>query len=81
MLEHPGDVLEVAEGQTVRILAGPLQGMDAVFVGPLTPAARVQVLLQFLGRQQQVEVDADAVEPAAPIKRPRRTRDAGSGLP
>jgi len=48
-----------------------------VFLGPLTPAARVQVLLQFLGRQQQVEVDVNAIEPSTVLKRPRRTRGHG----
>ncbi len=64
-------------GQPVQILRAPLQGLDAVFLGPLTPAARVQVLLQFLGRQQQVEVDVNAIEPSTVLKRPRRTRGHG----
>ncbi|MFN8441725.1 MAG: transcription termination/antitermination NusG family protein [Caldilineaceae bacterium] len=71
------------EGERVRITGGSLQGLDAVFVGPLHPAARVQVLLHFLGRQQQVEVDVDLLEkaPALPsasqLPRPRRTRGQG----
>lgn len=64
-------------GQPVRLVRGPLQGLDAVFVGPITPAARVQVLLQFLGRQQQLSVEVNDIEPATPLKRPRRTRGQG----
>lgn len=64
---HPGDA--------VQITAGPMQGLSAVFLGPLTPAARIQVLLHFLGREQAVMVAADCVEPCAPEpKRIRRTR-------
>lgn len=71
------------EGERVRITAGSLQGLDAVFVGPLHPAARVQVLLHFLGRQQQVEVDVDLLEKAPALRsaeimpRGRRTRGHG----
>ena len=71
------------EGERVRITAGSLQGLDAVFVGPLHPATRVQVLLHFLGRQQQVEVDADLLEKAPSLHpaelRPRARRTRGHG--
>ncbi len=69
---HPGD--------SVQITAGPMQGLSAVFLGPLTPAARIQVLLHFLGREQAVLVAADCVEPCAPAPAPkgiRRTRGHG----
>ncbi len=67
---HPGDM--------VQITAGPMLGLSAVFVGPLTPAARIQVLLHFLGREQAVMVAAECVEPCAPVPpRTRRTRGHG----
>ena len=70
-------------GDLVTLKAGPLQGLDAVFVGPLTPSRRVQILLQFLGQQQQVEVDVRLLEkgnqPPQPQaeRRPRRSRGQG----
>ena len=67
-------------GDPVRVTAGPLEGLEAVFVGPMKPTQRVQVLLEFLGRQQQVEVDVGALEQSSapqPVKRERRTRGKG----
>jgi transcriptional antiterminator RfaH len=68
---HPGD--------SVEITAGPLRGLIAIFQGPLTPSARVQVLLHFLGREQEVSVALDEVEPygSPAVKRVRRTRGHG----
>lgn len=71
----------------MRITAGPLQGLEGVFDGPMTAAERVQVLLRFLGSERRVSVDVDAVEPNRnPIqdvieKRPRRSRGVGRPLP
>lgn len=62
------------EGDIVRLRSGPLQGLEAVFIGPMKPAERVRVLLNFLGRDQEAEVDVDLLEPAGKVKRPRRTR-------
>jgi transcriptional antiterminator RfaH len=67
---HPGD--------SVHITGGPMRGLHAIFLGPLTPAERVQVLLRFLGREQEVSVGVDDIEAVAPpIKRLRRTRGQG----
>jgi transcriptional antiterminator RfaH len=67
---HPGDPVEIT--------AGPMQGLRALFLGPLTPAARVQVLLRFLGREQKVTVALDSVVPRTPAwKGRRRTRGHG----
>lgn len=70
-------------GDTVRIKEGPFQNMLAVFDGPITPAERVQVLLEILGYARRVKVAVADLEktnaqipPAAP-KRPRRTRGRG----
>ncbi len=53
---HPGD--------QVRLTSGPLRGLEAVFLGPMTPSARVKVLLDFLGRANEVQVDVDTLEKA-----------------
>jgi transcriptional antiterminator RfaH len=52
-------------GDLVQLKDGPLKGMEAVFVGPMTPSARVKVLLEMLGRQNEVKVDVEWLEHAA----------------
>jgi transcriptional antiterminator RfaH len=67
-------------GDAVRLKQGPLQGLEAIFVGPMGPSERVRVLLEFLGRSRQAEVSADALERATPAPvahPPRRTRGRG----
>lgn len=61
-------------GQHVEVVSGPLQGLDAIFVGPMTPSARVEILLRFLGQEQHLTVDVEMVRPRSGDKRPRRTR-------
>ncbi len=59
---------DVQPGDTVRIVAGPLAGYEAVFDAHLSGAERVRVLLAFLSAgPQPVELDAEAVQK---IKRP-----------
>lgn len=66
-------------GHVVRLKNGPLQGLEAVFVGPLKPSQRVHVLIEFLGRQHLAEVPVTVLEgtdvPSA--HPPRRTRGRG----
>ena len=57
-------------GDPVRFRSGPLQGLDAVFAGPLEPAQRVQVLLTFLGQPQQMAVDVNLLEKGSPPRQP-----------
>lgn len=70
-------------GDTVRIKDGPFQDMLALFDGPTTPAERVQVLLELLGRFCRVKVAVADLEKADPqpepigLKRPRRSRGRG----
>jgi transcription antitermination factor NusG len=70
-------------GDPVRIAAGPMQGLEGIFDGPMTAAERVMVLLRFLGGERRVNVAADAIEPNSnPTpsiieKRPRRSRGTG----
>ncbi|MCB0174862.1 MAG: hypothetical protein KDJ97_30410 [Anaerolineae bacterium] len=62
-------------GDTVRIIDGPFQDMLAIFDGPCTPAERVQVLLDILGRASRVQVDiAQLEEISAPAPEPSRER-------
>lgn len=66
------------EGDKVRLTGGPLAGLEAVFVGPMRPAERVRVLLEFLGQEQEALVPVEDLETAGgPVKRPRRTRGQG----
>jgi transcriptional antiterminator RfaH len=68
------------EGDRVRLTGGPLAGLEAVFVGPMRPAERVRVLLEFLGQEQEALVPVEDLEPAGGHtmpKRPRRTRGKG----
>ncbi len=48
-------------GDSVRIVKGPLQGLQAVVNQPLSSRERVAVLLDFLGRQTCVEVDMENI--------------------
>ncbi len=48
-------------GESVRIVQGPLQGLQAVVSQPLSSRERVAVLLDFLGRQTYVEVSVDDI--------------------
>lgn len=65
---QPGDAVEIQDG--------PLCGLVATFVGPTTPRARVRVLLEMLGRLNEVEIDRASLQPAS-SKPPRRTRGRG----
>jgi transcriptional antiterminator RfaH len=73
-------------GDTVWLKSGPLRGLHAVFVGPMTPSARVKVLLHFLGRLNEVQVDVETLErkpdpPRALEERsPRGTRGRGRAV-
>jgi transcriptional antiterminator RfaH len=76
--EHP-----FKSGDTVRITEGPFRDMMAIFEGPTTPARRVQVLLDILGRASRVQLDVIDLEKVSAEaktqmpKRPRRTRGRG----
>jgi len=50
------------QGDPVRITDGPLKGYEAIFDLRLSGSERVQVLLQMLGRQMRVTVNANAIE-------------------
>jgi len=48
-------------GDNVVMQSGPFRGLQAVFVGPATPSARVKILLELLGRINEVKVDIEAL--------------------
>jgi transcription antitermination factor NusG len=48
-------------GSTVMIMAGPLSGMEGIFHGYMRGGERARVLLEFLRRQNTVEVDTEAL--------------------
>ena len=70
-------------GNIVRIRSGPMEGLEAIFVGPLEPAERVAILLRFLGSQRTVYVAPRELELVAnPIaERPQSRRSRGAGRP
>lgn len=49
-------------GESVRVKGGPLQNLKMVFVGSTSPSTRVRVLLEFLGRFKEVQVEAETLE-------------------
>jgi transcription antitermination factor NusG len=54
---------QIQPGDTVRIVAGPLAGYEAIFDAHLSGAERVRVLLAFLSAgPQPVELEATAVQ-------------------
>lgn len=52
-------------GDLVRFKNGPLYDLEMVFVSPITPDKRVQVLLHFLGHVREIEVDPGKLEKIA----------------
>lgn len=49
------------EGQVVRIAAGPLAGLEAVFLRAMKKQQRVCVLLNMLGRHTEMTVNYDQI--------------------
>ena len=65
---------EFQVGDTVRILAGPLRDLDAVFDRPASAAERVRILLDVMGRMTPVEVDVSEIVKTTPTKKTRTKR-------
>jgi transcriptional antiterminator RfaH len=67
-------------GETVRLTGGPMRGLEAIFMGPMKPSQRVQVLIEFMGHLRDAEIDSDLIErtnSSATPARERRTRGKG----
>jgi transcriptional antiterminator RfaH len=54
---------DLTEGDQVKIVDGPFSGLDAVVTRALPARMRIQVLLDFLGRKIEAEVDGSSVLP------------------
>ena len=67
-------------GERVRLMAGPLAGLEAAFLKRAKSGDRALVLLRFLNQESQVTVDLHLLEKVNPNwheKRQRSTRGAG----
>lgn len=51
---NPGDIVQIKDG--------PLQELEMIFVGSTTSEHRVRVLLNLLGRQKEIQVNANTLE-------------------
>jgi transcriptional antiterminator RfaH len=58
-----------AEGDAVQLTTGPLRGLAAVVTQVMPAKERVRVLLTFLGRQTEAEVDQSGLVKEAPPRR------------
>ena len=61
-------------GDSVRLKAGPLQGLEAVFVGPMKPSERVRILVDFLGQHRAADVYLNTLERSGSVQAPRQER-------
>lgn len=57
----------MAPGQRVRITAGPLKDLEAIFDRPVSDAGRVRILVNILGRLSACEVNVEDLEPAGAV--------------
>jgi transcriptional antiterminator RfaH len=49
----------IEDGRKVRVMAGPLEGMEGIFRGYLRGGQRARVLMEFLRRSSLVEVETE----------------------
>jgi len=76
MNEHGGlPGFQFSNGDPVRINAGPLEGMEAVFLRPMRENERVRIMIQFLGHLRETEVPVSVLEKRPSL--PRRSRGRG----
>jgi transcriptional antiterminator RfaH len=52
---------EIKSGDNVRVLDGPMMGLEGVFVAK-TSEQRVMLLLELMGKTTRVQMDVDAIE-------------------
>lgn len=57
---------EIEPGEEVKLLKGPFTGIQALVTQVLPAQTRVKVLLELLGMEREVEVDASDVLPLIP---------------
>lgn len=51
----------IPEGSNVRVMSGPLEGLEGVFRGYLRGRHRARILVEFLRGRRRVEVDTSAL--------------------
>lgn len=51
----------ILPGSAVRVMAGPLEGLQGVFTGYLRGNERATILMEFLRGRHEVEIDANAL--------------------
>lgn len=61
-------------GDPVRVVDGPLQSLEAVFLARIPPRARARILLEFLGRLHELEVNVQLLDRAVGVTQPKRQR-------
>jgi transcriptional antiterminator RfaH len=67
-------------GDRVQIKKGPLSGLEAIFQGPMKPSERVRILIELLGRPNEIELAVDMLERGGMpqvFQRERQTRGKG----
>jgi len=52
---------QIPAGQKVKIMGGPMRGLEGVFRGYLRGGQRAQVLIEFLRTKRRIEVDVSAL--------------------
>lgn len=77
MLNRKGDFIEhdFKSGEVVEIVSRLQHGIEAIFLGPVEPSARVWVLIEILGRMQNIEIDISEV-----AKLDREESEHGNGI-
>jgi transcriptional antiterminator RfaH len=86
-IHHHMSFSQFVPGDTVLINGGPFEGLQAVFLEPLTSGERARVLIHVLGRLSKMQIETNSLEKlSAPpptitqspfLQRERRTRGGG----
>lgn len=54
---------EIAPGDTVKIVEGPMQGLEAIFLEETGQGERVSILLEMMNAEAQAQIDRSQIEP------------------
>jgi transcriptional antiterminator RfaH len=55
----------IAAGSTVKITAGPMQGLEALFLEETSQGERVTILLNLMNTETRTEIDRSQIEPVS----------------
>ncbi len=53
----------VKKGDRVRVVDGPMQGFEAIFMGDVSRGERVAILLDLMNAEAKTEIDREFIEP------------------